>query len=76
MSHATLTKDDGLILFKDLKDGEMAVLVGGNYTGEIVVKIADQDCVQILGEDNGYDELSEQIIQCRRLLKGETITVN
>ena len=63
-----------IIHMRDLRHGEVAVLLEGEYKGTLIVK-TENDYAQILGENNGWSHSSLNNLSIRRLLSGETIKV-
>ena len=65
MKHARLfkrTQKSKKTYFKDLQDGQMAVITGGTINaniGKIVVKVYREDIVQILGYSDSWSHLRD-----------------
>jgi hypothetical protein len=65
------------LLAKDLKDGQLAVIVEdySNYKGRIVQKYGDNLVSIGLPTGNGWQEWATVILEVRVLQDGETLTI-
>jgi hypothetical protein len=64
-----------LIEMKDLKDGQIAIVVGPSYSGRLVQRYKDYGVAIGMGAGNGWTDVDKNTLLVRVLTTGELIEI-